>query len=160
MVSPVTTLARRIDRTERLARAIGRVRRFMFTRAARVMEEEGSPLVHWQLISAIAREGLHSQIALAERVGMDPAGTSRALDQLEQKGLVKRERDGDDRRRVCVNLTPKGRRWFDRVRVVVMSALAPLFEGLSANDATRLEDLLSRIEAHSSASGSASDGSA
>jgi MarR family transcriptional regulator for hemolysin len=124
------------------------------------MDEEGAPLVHWQLIAAIAREGLHSQTALAARVGMDPAGTSRALDQLERRGLVKRERDGGDRRRVCVVLTPKGRRWFDRVRVVVMGAIAPLFEGLSASDAARLEDLLSRIEAHSSGSpGSASDGS-
>lgn len=149
----------RLDRTERLARAVGRLRRDMRARASKVMEDEGAPLVHWQLVSAIAREGLHSQIALADRVGMDPAGTSRALDQLEQKGLVRRERDGGDRRRVCVNLTPRGRRWFDRVRVVVMTALAPLFEGLSASDATRLEALLSRIEAHSSASGSASEGS-
>lgn len=149
----------RLDRTERLARAVGRLRRDMRARASKVMEDEGAPLVHWQLVSAIAREGLHSQIALADRVGMDPAGTSRVLDQLEQKGLVKRERDGGDRRRVCVSLTPRGRRWFDRVRVVVMTALAPLFEGLSASDATRLEALLSRIEAHSSASGSASEGS-
>ena len=152
-------MSKHLDRTERLARAVGRLRRDMRARAAKVLEGEGALLVHWQLISAIAREGLHSQIALADRVGMDPAGTSRALDQLEQMGLVKRERDGGDRRRMRVDLTAKGRRWFDRVRVVVMTALAPLFEGLSSSDATRLEDLLSRIEAHSSASGSLSEGS-
>jgi DNA-binding MarR family transcriptional regulator len=152
-------VTKHLDRTERLARAVGRLRRDMRARAAKAMEQEGAPFVHWQLISAIAHEGLHSQIALAERVGMDPAGTSRALDQLEQLGLVKRERDGGDRRRVRVDLTVKGRRWFDRVRAIVMTALSPLFEGLSASDASRLEDLLSRVEAHSSASGSFNPGS-
>jgi MarR family transcriptional regulator for hemolysin len=152
-------VTKHLDRTEGLARAIGRLRRNMRARAAKVLEREGAPLVHWQLISAIAREGLHSQIALADRVGMDPAGTSRALDQLEKMGLVKRERDGGDRRRVRVDLTLKGRRWFDRIRVVVMTALAPVFDGLSASDVTQLEELLSRIEAHSSASGSFSPGS-
>lgn len=152
-------MTKHLDRTERLARAVGRLRRDMRARAAKAMDREGAPFVHWQLISAIAREGLHSQIALADRVGMDPAGTSRALDQLEQMGLVKRERDGGDRRRMRVDLTAKGRRWFDRIRVVVMTALAPVFDGLTSSDATQLEDLLSRIEAHSSASGSLSPGS-
>jgi MarR family transcriptional regulator, 2-MHQ and catechol-resistance regulon repressor len=160
MVRAVTTPAQRLDRTERLARAVGRLRRDMHTRAARVMGNEGAPLVHWQLISAITREGLHSQIALAERVGMDPAGTSRALDELERDGLVRRERDAGDRRRVSVNLTPKGQRWFARVRVIVMSAINPLFEGLSSNEAKQLEALLARIEAYSSESpGSINDGS-
>ncbi len=151
--------AQRLDRTERLARAVGRLRRDMRARAARVMEAEGTPLVHWQLVSAIAHEGLHSQIALSARVGMDPAGTSRALDELEQAGLVKRERDGDDRRRMSVSLTPKGHRWFTRVRVVVMSSLSPLFDTLSPAEARQLEALLSRVEAHSSSPGSINDGS-
>ena len=153
----MTTPSQRLARTERLARAVGRLRRDMRARAAEVMELEGAPLVHWQLIAAITLEGLHSQVALAERVGMDPAGTSRALDELEGEGLVRRERDEMDRRRVSVALTPKGRRWFTRVRVVVMSAIAPLFEGLSATEARQLEALLSRIEGHSS--GSTNEGS-
>ncbi len=159
MVRAITTPARRLDRTERLARAVGRVRRAMRARASAVMELQDAPLVHWQLISAISFDGLHSQIALADRVGMDPAGTSRALDKLEQAGLVKRERDGGDRRRVTVALTPKGNRWYARVRDLVMSSLLPLFDGLSTTDAEQLDALLTRIEAHSSESGSANDGS-
>jgi len=148
---------RRLDQTERMARAVGRIRREMTGRVARVMEARGSPLVHWQLVSAIAYEGLHSQAALATRVGMDPAGTSRALDDLERAALVKRERDGDDRRRVSLTLTPKGRRWYAQARDVVMAELAPLFEPLSTGEARQLEALLSRLATHSS--GSSSDGS-
>lgn len=141
----MTSLSRRLDRTERLARAVGRLRRAMRARAAYVMDQQGAALVHWQLISAITKEGLHSQVALAERVGMDPAGTSRALDELQAAGLVKRERDGGDRRRVSVTLTPKGRRWYARVRDLVMTELEPLFSALSAGEARQLEALISRV---------------
>jgi DNA-binding MarR family transcriptional regulator len=153
----MTAPAHELERTERLARAVGRLRRDMTARAARVVEARGSPLVHWQLISAVAKEGLYSQVALAVRVGMDPAGTSRALDELQRAGLVKRERDEGDRRRVSVTLTPKGRRWYARTRDVVMAELAPLFEPLSTRDARQLELLLSRLADHSS--GSLSPGS-
>ncbi len=141
----MTTASRRLDRTERLARAVGRLRRTMTARATTVMEQQGSMLVHWQLVSAIAREGLHSQVALATRVGMDPAGTSRSLDELQRLGLVKRERDGDDRRRVSVALTAKGRRWYDRMRDHVMRELEPVFAPLSNEEARTLEALLSRL---------------
>lgn len=153
----MTTPARRLDRTERLARAVGRLRRDMSARATRVMERQGAPLVHWQLISAVAFEGLHSQVALAARVGMDPAGTSRALDELEQAGLVKRTRGGRDRRRVSITLTPRGRRWYARVRDLVMAELAPVFEPLSPREGRQLEALLSRVAPHSS--GSTNEGS-
>jgi MarR family transcriptional regulator, lower aerobic nicotinate degradation pathway regulator len=155
MVPPMTP--GQLDRTERMARAVGRIRRDMTARVARVMETQGAPLVHWQLISAIAYEGLHSQAALATRVGMDPAGTSRSLDELERAGLVKRERDDEDRRRVSLALTTRGRRWYARVRDVVMGELSPMFEPLSVTQARQLETLLSRLADHSS--GSSSDGS-
>ena len=141
----MTTRSRQLDRTERLARAVGRLRRDMTARVTRVMAGQGAPLVQWQLIAAITREGLHSQVALAARVSMDPAGTSRVLDELERAGLVKRERDAGDRRRVSVALTAKGNRWYARVRDLVYAELAPVFEELSAAEARQLEALLSRI---------------
>jgi MarR family transcriptional regulator for hemolysin len=149
-------LVNAVDRTERLARTVGRLRRSMAARAARAMEREGAPLVHWQLVSAIAHEGLSSQMALSARVGMDPAGTSRALDELEAKGLVKRERDADDRRRVSLALTPRGRRWYARARTVVMEEISPLFDALSITERKTLERLLEKVD-HSS--GSLSPGS-
>lgn len=152
------TLSRKLDRTERLARAIGRLRRSMVSRVAQVMGARGQLVVHWQLVSAIAFEGLSSQAALAVRVGMDPAGTSRALDELERLDLVRRVRDEEDRRRVSLQLTARGRRWYEATRVEVFSSLSPLFEPLTPAEAAQLEALLSRLAAHSS-SGSASEGS-
>lgn len=134
-----------LAQTERLARALGHLRRQMVSLASAAMEAQGSPLVHWQLISAIAFEGLNSQVALASRVGMDPAGTSRALDELESSGLVKRQRDSEDRRRVSIALTSKGKRWYARARDEVMIKLVPLFAPLSEIEAAQLETLLARL---------------
>jgi DNA-binding MarR family transcriptional regulator len=157
MLALVPTRSRQLDRTEHLARAIGRLRRAMAARVARVMGARGHALVHWQLISAIATEGLHSQAALAQRVGMDPAGTSRVLAQLEERGLVRRERAESDRRRVSLQLTAQGRRWYERERVCVFTELEPLFAPLTASEAAQLGALVSRLVPHSS--GSPSEGS-
>jgi DNA-binding MarR family transcriptional regulator len=136
-----------LERTERLGRALGRLRRAMHARAVRALEDNGDLLVHWQLISGIAYDDLHSQAALAVRIGMDPAGASRALDELEARGLVERRRDGSDRRRLNVSLTAKGRRWYDSARRVVFSAIAPLFDDLTVKEARQLEALLNRLSA-------------
>jgi len=152
----VTTRQNQLQRTERLARAVGTLRRRFVAAASRAMEAEGAPLVHWQLVSAIAWDGLHSQVALAARVGIDPAATSRALDELEMKGLVRRARDKNDRRRVSLALTAPGRRWYARARVLVFGEISPVFDPLSPTEARSLESLLARL-AHSS--GSSSPGS-
>jgi DNA-binding MarR family transcriptional regulator len=46
---------------------------------------------------------------VAQHLGHDTGATTRMLDQLEKRGLVKRERDTADRRVVNVVLTAKGR---------------------------------------------------
>lgn len=136
-----------LERTERVVRLLGRLRRSMTVRAVRALERNRDLLVHWQLISGIAYDGLHSQAALAIRIGMDPAGTSRTLDELEARGLVERKRDPKDRRRLNVSLTAKGRRWYDTNRRAVFGEIAPLFEDLTDKEAKQLEGLLNRLRA-------------
>jgi DNA-binding MarR family transcriptional regulator len=55
-------------------------------------------------------EGIAKTCAeVAQHLGHDTGATTRMLDQLEERGLVKRERDTADRRVVNVVLTAKGR---------------------------------------------------
>jgi DNA-binding MarR family transcriptional regulator len=46
---------------------------------------------------------------LGEATGLSSAATTTLLDRLERKGYVRRERDAVDRRRVTVEMTPRGR---------------------------------------------------
>ncbi len=116
-----------------------------FASASMVLTAQGSPLVRWQLMSGIAYDGLHSQAALSKRVLLDPAQTSRALAALEAAGLVRRDRDGDDRRCVSIHLTAAGRRWYEKTRREIMGELAPLFAPLNRSELKALERLLLKL---------------
>ncbi len=49
-----------------------------------------------------------SQVALSDRIGIAKAESTGVLDSLDRLGLIRRERDGSDRRRSLVFLTQKG----------------------------------------------------
>ena len=63
----------------------------------------------------------------------------------ERKGLVQRERDPDDGRRVLLRITPAGRRLLDEAAVQVRADLRVFFAPLSADDATTLAGLLGEV---------------
>src|SRR5439155_24595603 len=73
-----------------------------------------------------------STTALAEHMGVTVATMSLAIDRLERKGYVRRERDPQDRRRVLVRVTAAG----VRVR-----------EAKSVLDPARVEQVLAQLAA-------------
>ena len=50
-----------------------------------------------------------SQVELSRRIGIETASSTAVIDQLEKRGLIRRERDQHDRRRINVSLSPTGR---------------------------------------------------
>jgi len=50
-----------------------------------------------------------SQVELSRRIGIETASSTAVIDQLEKRGLIRRERDPHDRRRINVSLSPAGR---------------------------------------------------
>lgn len=58
----------------------------------------------------LVREGPVGQSELGRLLNLSPASVTRLIDRLEERGLIARERDPDDRRRVAVSLLPEGRR--------------------------------------------------
>lgn len=80
----------------------------------------------------VAREGAATPSELAADLLLSPAGMTGRLDTLERSGLVRRVRSTEDRRRVDVELTPKGHElWMDamtirgEVEARMVSALSP-----------------------------------
>jgi DNA-binding MarR family transcriptional regulator len=55
-----------------------------------------------------ARREANTSVELAFYAGLDVSSMSRMLDRLEKKGLVTRTRSRVDRRKVFIELTPKG----------------------------------------------------
>jgi DNA-binding MarR family transcriptional regulator len=82
---------------------------------------------------------------LASYLFITKATVTGILDRLESRGLVKRERNDPDRRKICVALTPKGEK-------LAMEAVWPLQEqfarnlaGLSESQCEKIRETLSLI---------------
>lgn len=83
---------------------------------------------------------------LAEQGLVTSGGITQRIDRLEKDGLVKRVRDGDDRRKVYVQLTPKGRKTVDRILAVHFEEQEQMLASLTRSERSSLADLLSRLE--------------
>ena len=93
-----------------------------------------------------AGEGL-TQRELAERLGMFPSRAVALVDDLEERGLVSREEDPDDRRSYALLLTDKGRRMLSDIGRVAREHQEALLAALDERERAQLADLLSRIAA-------------
>ncbi|MGW4064601.1 MarR family winged helix-turn-helix transcriptional regulator [Amycolatopsis sp. NPDC004747] len=81
----------------------------------------------------------------AARLGVDRTTMVALVDELEGKGLVRREVAPGDRRKRLVLLTPEGERVREAGTEVTRQAEALLLEPLSAEDAERLRAALHRV---------------
>jgi len=82
---------------------------------------------------------------LASRVVLSPSGVTRAVDQLERKGLVERSVFEGDKRGYLATLTAEGRALMRRATSVHVQGLREHF--LTHMSRTELEHLLTALEA-------------
>jgi DNA-binding MarR family transcriptional regulator len=109
-----------------------------------------------RLVAALATagsEGPALQQRLAERLGVDRTTMVALIDGLEERGLVRRQRDPADRRGQQVLLTAKGRKLVPRAMEAVAQAEDDLLAGLSSRDQREFRRLLGMIAAASGPSG-------
>ena len=86
-----------------------------------------------------------SQQDAAARLGINRTSMVALVDELEDKGLVRREVDPDDRRKRLVGLTAEGRRVVEAGTEATAEAERLLLEPLSARDAERLRVALRAV---------------
>ncbi len=68
--------------------------------------------------------------ALSETLGVSLPAVSRAVEDLRERGFVKREEDARDRRSKVVAITGKGRHAFDRLLAARLAGTRRFLEGL------------------------------
>lgn len=85
---------------------------------------------------------------LAKDLGMDPASITRALDRIEAKGLLRRERSTTDRRVVHLVLTEEGRSVAAQVPQVLSRVLNGHLNGFSHGECTLMLSMLQRMLAN------------
>lgn len=89
--------------------------RYLLRKVFRLVEEQArraglDPLAHQALIQIYGSEtGVLKVREVAERLDITPAFASTLVQQLAERGLVLRSRDGDDQRVMWIKVTGKGR---------------------------------------------------
>ena len=82
---------------------------------------------------------------LADYLGLEKQTMSGLIARAEQRGLVARAPNEEDRRATDVFLTSDGAKLVKRLRAQGQQALAPLTRQLSVSERNRLEELLQRM---------------
>lgn len=77
---------------------------------AQALEPHGISTGEWSALRVLWREEGLTQVELAERMRVEKASLTGVLHSLEEKRLVTRVRNLEDRRKINLRLTPPGRR--------------------------------------------------
>lgn len=139
----------RSDRTDDApAWLIQRASRTLRVLFLRLMESRASGVTPemWLVLSRLyARDGQY-QTQIADGTFRDRPNTSRILAGLESRGYVRKERDGEDMRRVRIFLTETGKQFVQDIAPIAASTRDTLYEGLTDEELRVLRRVLRRIE--------------
>ncbi|MBH0121840.1 MarR family transcriptional regulator [Rhodococcus sp. CX] len=115
----------------------------------RVFDEFGINMASFDVLAALRRAGEPYRMTsgqLAESSLVTTGGITLRIDRLVQAGLVRRERDEEDRRIVHAQLTDEGKKLIDEIAVAHFENEARMLAGLSAADQAALAGLLRKLE--------------
>jgi DNA-binding MarR family transcriptional regulator len=105
------------------------------------------PKVFALLASVAGSEGVTQQ-AIAERMRVAPSRMVAFIDSLEERGLLERRQNPEDRRARALYLTPAGRELLGRAFAVANQHEQRLTSDLSDDEREQLLELLGRVGAH------------
>ncbi len=123
---PSASSAARVARIQDLVCELGRLLESM---DATCLSELDVTVSQGYTIMILPRDGEVGMGALGEALGVAPSTATRMVDQLVRKQLVRRQATPEDRRAVCVALTPKGQ----ALRLELEQATASCFLGAFAD---------------------------
>ena len=116
-------------------------------RALKAYEEEGHHPYHYAILIALDHGSHETQGSIADALGYDRGQLVGLLDELEERGLVERQRDPKDRRRHLVELTAEGKRTLRRLRALARELEDEFLEPLSDAERDKLQTLLLKLAA-------------
>ncbi|MDQ0315957.1 MarR family winged helix-turn-helix transcriptional regulator [Amorphus orientalis] len=105
-------------------------------------ERFGISISEWRVMAHLSQHERVSVREIYRRVEMDKVKVSRAAARLEASGLITKEPSEDDRRLVCLSLTPKGHKVFSEVAELALSFEQRYLDKLSPDEAREFRRLL------------------
>ena len=112
-----------------------------------VLEPLGMDPRHLLLLRFVLREEGQSQQALGETLRIPPSRMVALVDHLEERGLVERRANPNDRRARALYVTPEGRRVLGQAMKVAIEHETSLGTSLTADERRQLVELLQKVAA-------------
>ncbi len=127
---------------------LGRLGFAIKNRAMDDFERAGFEGYHYSVLALLGQAACDTQASIADALALDRSQLVGILDSLEERDLIERRRDPDDRRRHVVTLTPDGRRQLVRLRSIVRKIEDEFFAPLDHDQRGALHELLLRLAAY------------
>ena len=111
-------------------------------RALEAYEAAGLHPYHHAVLAVLDEGSRETQGAIADALDYDRGQLVGLLDELEERGLVERQRDPSDRRRQSVRITPEGKRALARLRALARKLEDDFLADLDESQRAALQDIL------------------
>ncbi len=121
---------------------LGRLGMSVKKQAVEELEAAGYSPYDYGVLTLVAEGECRTQGTIADALGLDRGQLVGLLDGLEERGLIERKRDPNDRRRHSVLFTADGKSHLSRLRSIVKRIEDEFFAPLDADERERLHELL------------------
>jgi DNA-binding MarR family transcriptional regulator len=108
-------------------------------------EQFGLTIPGWRIMAHLGRHAPLSATQVAERAAMDQVQVTRAITQMASVGLISRRTDMQDRRRVVLRLSQKGRHAYAQIVPLAKAIEKALLANLSASERDQLSRLTEKL---------------
>lgn len=100
----------------------------------------------WLAIGIVQSNDRLSQAELAESLELGAAATGKVVDRLEERGLIERHADPDDRRTKRLSVTSEGKKLIRKLRPIGVKIRDSVLQDLNEADQKRLLSYLVKIK--------------
>jgi MarR family transcriptional regulator, multiple antibiotic resistance protein MarR len=97
------------------------------------------------VLASVANKEADSASGVCKSISYDPGAMTRMIDRLEQKGLIRRVPNPDDRRATNLELTAAGRALYPQLLAAKETVQTQFLRGFSEEEALQLERFLNRM---------------
>ncbi len=136
--------------------SIGRMLNRVRAELVEALDRELAPFeitsAQFVILGSLVSGDADSASALCKEISYDPGAMTRMIDRLELKGLIRRLPHADDRRRMNLELTPKGKAVYPKLRASAVTVQNRFLRGFTKIEARQLEGFLQRMIAGASQS--------